>query len=696
MLYKKFGGDNFTAQMVGEAKLRQLKQVDVPYLSASGPGFVAKKRGDTNEVWLEEGQEGSKERIPDFAVFYASGWTTAYKLDGKFSFNKIPGIGAAGEYVGDGEFIHYSPPEISITNGEQRRPLYSAVSAGAIFPTSIFSKSNTTSSQVVVHEDLKVIPYSNSHTDRAFTRPVQGYYVELGGSGWDNSIDMNSHRPVAPWKGVPVFCGVVGRYKVVATPGIINDGTGDDMGMYRGVGVVDIHLTKRAGRLLKNYGHRRIHLDFPGSTQTKANEVTGTITVISPGVFVVLSAQTFNTDGLWPPKDIYLWHTLVTVSIDDDGEMQVETKTYKLFTTDATTWSTPSEHYSMSEVIEEDHRINSQAPSVLCEDGESVIYAMSPYKSLGIPGSTQEYCCVAYVKVELTGRVVSGFVTKPEITIANPIRLSETKLVMSKGTGIPAACDLLFVGNSTILSRVREFESPLTVQSETTINNGRIRYPQTVVPPTPYHNRVELWISRDDGATWSVFDGDLAGVEMSVATVGIPSIVEPPINEVDGSDALWPTVVVPVRRGPMDGDIEIFASKDGLISFEGPVGKYKFRRNPKIDEKINGGKFDLFSMNGDHICHPEDTYLYSRALAWNIFKDDEPNEKGATPYKMYTPLSVNVGDPLKVPTMVRVAPNADSKSLKMIARVAINGKLTPKDLVRPWVYDPAYKKPEEP
>ena len=60
MLYKKFGGDNFAAQMGGEAKLRQLKQVDVPYLSASGPGFVARKRGDTNEVWLEEVAENER------------------------------------------------------------------------------------------------------------------------------------------------------------------------------------------------------------------------------------------------------------------------------------------------------------------------------------------------------------------------------------------------------------------------------------------------------------------------------------------------------------------------------------------------------------------------------------------------------------------------------------------------------------
>ncbi len=697
MLYKKFGGDNFAAQMVGEAKLRQLKQVDVPYLSASGPGFVARKRGGTNEVWLEEGQEGSKEKIPDFAVFYASGWTTAYKLGGKFSFEKIPGIGAAGEYVGDGEFIFYDPPEIRIENGDQRRPLYSAVSSGGVQTTSIFSKAGIIRSAVKVHEDLKVIPFSNSHVGRAFIRPVQGYHPDLGGRGWENSLDMNSHKPVTHWKGTSVFCGVVGRYKVVATPGIINDGTGDDMGMYRGVGVIDIHLTKRAGQRLRNHGHRRIHVEFPGSSQTKANEVTGTITVISPGVFVVLSAQTFNTDGLWPPEDIYLWHTLVTVSIDDEGEMQVETKTYKLFTTDATTWSTPSERYTLKKVLEENHRFNSQAPSVLCEDGESIIYAMSPYLGYGrAAGHEQEYCCVAYVKVGIAGEVISGFVTKPEITIANPIMLSETNLVMSKGTGIPAACDLLFIGNSTILSRVREFESPLTVETEVTINNGIIRYPQTVVPPTPYHNRIELWISRNDGATWSVFDGDLAGVEMSVATVGIPSIIEPPKNKVDGSDVLWPTVAIPIRPGPMGGDIEIYTSKDGLISFDGPVGKYQDRKIPGLDEKINGGKFDLFSMNGSYVCHPEDTHLYGSFIHGNIYKDDEPNEKGATPYKRLTTLSINKGDPLKVPTMVRMAPDADSKSLKMIARVAINGKLTPKDLVRPWIYDSAYEKPKEP
>ncbi|MBS7349527.1 MAG: hypothetical protein KIG95_05105, partial [Comamonas sp.] len=93
MLYKKFGGDNFTAQMVGEAKLRQLDGVDVPYLSARGPGFVARKRDTTKEVWLEGREEEGKERIPDFAVHYAEGWITAYKLDGKFLFRKIRGIG---------------------------------------------------------------------------------------------------------------------------------------------------------------------------------------------------------------------------------------------------------------------------------------------------------------------------------------------------------------------------------------------------------------------------------------------------------------------------------------------------------------------------------------------------------------------------------------------------------------------------
>lgn len=694
MLYKKFGGDNFAAQMVGEAKLRQLKQVDAPYLTASGPGFVSRKRGGTNEVWLEEGQEGSEEKIPDFAVHYASGWITAYKLGGRFSFDKIPGIGAAGEYVGDGEFIHYTPPEIHITNRDGNRPMYSAVSDGGVHVTSIFSKSRIIRTQVKVHEDLKVIPYSNTLA-RSWFEPRQGYYTDLGGIGWDRTFDAHSTRSIVPWRGIPVFCGVVGKYKVVATPGIINDGTGDDMGMYRSVGVIDIHLTKRAGQRLRNHGHRRIHVEFPGSDQKKANEATGTITVISPGVFVVLSAQSFNTDGLRPPKDIYLWHTLVTVSIDDEGEMQVETKTYKLFTTDATTWSTPSEHYTLSTTLEEDHRFNSQAPSVLCEDGESVIYAMSPYKSFGVPGSKQEYCCVAYVKVGITGEVISGFVTKPEITIANPIRLSETNLVMSKGVGIPAACDLLFIGNSTMLSRVREFESSFDV-TDVSYGGRNLRYPQTVVPPTPYHNRIELWVSRDDGATWNILEGDLAGVGMSVATVGIPSIIEPPINEVDRSDVVWPTVVIPVRRGPMGGDIEIYASKDGLISFDGPVGKYEDLGLQLPDNTINNGKFDMFSTRGDHVCHPGDAAIYGGFRDGNIYKDEDPNEDGATPYKRLTTIVVSGSDSLRIPTMNRVAPNAASGALKIITRVAINGKPTPKDLVRPWIYDSAYKKPKEP
>ena len=691
MLYKKFGGDNFTAQMVGEAKLRQLEGVDAPYLSASGPGFVARKRGVTNEVWLEGCEEEGKERIPDFAVHYAEGWITAYKLDGKFSFRKIRGIGACGEYVGDGEFIHLDPPEINITNRELWHPMYSSATDGGIYTTSIFSITGTIRSNVTVHQDLKVIPTSDSdNIAMHYITPRQGYYTDVGGSGWEKSLDIHSTMTVKPWKGIPVFCGVVGGYKVITTPSIINDGSADDAGYYRGVGVLDIHLTRRKVQRLRSYDQKRIYLEFPGVMHEKANEVTGTITVVSPGVFVVLSAQSFRTNGVLEiPEEIYLWHTLVTVTIDNDGKMVVDTKTYRLFDEGDAAWLTPSEHYTLDKTLKQDHRILSQSPSILCEDGKSIIYAMSPYKTAGVP-TWDEYCCVAYVKVEITGKVVSGFVTKPEITIAKSIQISETDIVMDKGKGVPAACDLLFIGNSTMLSMVREFESPLHVTTDS-ITGRNIRFPQTIVPPTPYHNRIELWISRDDGATWSFLQNDIDGVQMSSATVGIPSIIEPCVSEGE-----WPTVALPVRRSGIGGEIDIYVSKDGLNSFDGPAGKYKDLGTGLVDASMNNGKFDLFSIRGDYLCHPGDQILFGGIKDGNIYKENPINDKNSSGFKLYAPAFTITRDVLKVPSMYRVAPNAASGALKIITRVAINGRLTPKDLVRPWIYDSAYEKPKEP
>ena len=117
MLYKKFGGDNFAAQMVGEAKLRQLKQVDAPYLSASGPGFVARKRGGTNEVWLEEVSES--ERTPGWQIVTTLRTSDEERV-GVRTDAKIRKVGEPSNwgpwiYIGRGLFMMFSvPPQLRL------------------------------------------------------------------------------------------------------------------------------------------------------------------------------------------------------------------------------------------------------------------------------------------------------------------------------------------------------------------------------------------------------------------------------------------------------------------------------------------------------------------------------------------------------------------------------------------------------
>lgn len=61
MTRPKIWGDNDTARIVGEARVRGLQMVDAPYLSASGPGFVANKQDQFAEVHLIGGGEDEVE-----------------------------------------------------------------------------------------------------------------------------------------------------------------------------------------------------------------------------------------------------------------------------------------------------------------------------------------------------------------------------------------------------------------------------------------------------------------------------------------------------------------------------------------------------------------------------------------------------------------------------------------------------------
>lgn len=58
LLYKTHGQGDFGNHVVAKSKLNQFERIGLEYQSASGPGFAARKRGDTKEVWLSEESKG--------------------------------------------------------------------------------------------------------------------------------------------------------------------------------------------------------------------------------------------------------------------------------------------------------------------------------------------------------------------------------------------------------------------------------------------------------------------------------------------------------------------------------------------------------------------------------------------------------------------------------------------------------------
>lgn len=95
---KVFGPDNGIPRIVGEAKLRQLRDVDMPYAWASGPGFFAEKKVGAERVVTEASEDNQPER-------------PYFRTSGRVSVNAVP----------DGEPTEVQTrPDDSPTNVEAR------------------------------------------------------------------------------------------------------------------------------------------------------------------------------------------------------------------------------------------------------------------------------------------------------------------------------------------------------------------------------------------------------------------------------------------------------------------------------------------------------------------------------------------------------------------------------------------------
>ncbi len=682
MLYKKFGGDNFAAQMVGEAKLRQLKQVDAPYLSASGPGFVARKRGVTNEVWLDD----PPPELPHSAIQYAVIGSNEYSFASATLNTKFKEKGLwTGEYIGRGKTATSVLPQVRIWDRATTTfPMYTSAKPGALYFRKLFKPD--IEGGVYVQEDTRIITRSQYPWD-----VTQGNYgdppIPAGSSvGWQDGMDVRGTFYPTFWSGRTAFVGWVSGWQVYATPNVVWDGTADGNSMYRGKAVIDLTIYRDRGD--GEVFQERVELQFPAGTNN-ANEVPGTITVLSPGVFVVLAGQSLLNAGVGGNGDdatdaqISLWHNVITVETDGE-DWFTSIQTNKLHDSGAA-WSTSDARYSKADFIQSAARVAAQSPGVMCEDEQSILYAISSpwYKMMDddITRGSRDFA-VAYVRVGVDGLIQSGAITTPEILKARttyiPTGVDTAVAVRDKASGLMPACDLLYCGQGVILSRVREFTSQAVVMPQ----YGAFSWPVDNAPPLHRFNRVELWRSSDNGTTWAKLPaGNGLPDVLSVANIGIPSAIE---ARPGGAAKL----AIPVRDKP-SGAIKVSKSKDGGATWGNPLGGF-----PSIIHQpdANGGHgVDFFALRGGGFANNTDAaHLsnYSTQILHSYSGDNPPITTAR--------VGTIVGGDISGTSIVNSLYPAYDKSLKEIVRVKIGSRDAPKDLVRPWIYDSAYEKPKEP
>ena len=681
MLYKVHGQGSFGDHVVAKSKLNQFERVGLEYQSASGPGFSARKRGDFREVRLDT----PLPELPQSAIQYAVIGSNNFSFGGvnlstKFKKKKL----WTGEYIGRGKTATSVFPQVRILDRNTTSfSMYTSEKPGALYFRNLFDP--RIENGVYIQEDTRIIARAQkswSMTQGNYGEPPVPVGSELG---WLDNVRIRGSYYTAPWRGKTAFVGWVHGWQVYATPNVIWDGTADGNGMYRGKAVIDITIYRWVGdvEVLQD----RIELEFPGGTGG-ANEVPGTITVLRPGVFVVLSGQSLLAGinvGAGGPEvsditddQISLWHTIITV--EKDGEdWFFSTETNKLHDGVDTVWSTTDARYDKTDFIQQSARMASQSPGVLCEDEESILYAISSPWEKEIEGSfLSDDFAVAYVRVGLDGLIQSGAITTPDMLK----QFYTAENGFNKSSGFMPACDLLYCGQGVILSRVREFNSQAST-GQSLIGSpfpAEISWPLTNAPPLTKFNRVELWRSEDNGASWSKLPtGNGLPDNMNVANIGIPSVVEARPN----SPA---KLVIPVRIEE-DGFIKISKSKDGGVTWSEAKGGYPSIIHDR--ESSNGGYgVDFFSLRGGGFADILDV-RHGMNHHTNVLHDYD----GDYP-KISTSLGLTVAEDLSGTTIVNRLFPAYDKSLKEVVRVKIGSKDAPKDLVRPWIYDSAYEKPK--
>ena len=705
MLYKKFGGDNFAAQMVGEAKLRQLKQVDAPYLSASGPGFSARKRGGANEVWIEN--EDVDTDIPGWQVLttpvnqnYSIRW---FQMDEKLRGVSMPiRESAASRYIGRGLFSAFIiPPQVRLfkhefiyhdhfvnNHGTKNRIWSYTTKPGYLLINSAKPRRKKLKKDkllIPVMEGLQkfigygLYTYYSSGDFPGFEIYESKYLIE--------TVRLPLPEMTATFHTIDDVerCSIVGLNSKIVGVG--------------GFGIPTAHATLDIGIFdasLSNESIQKREVSLPvGMGGTGQHLCAAQPIIISPGVVCIISCEVYENRLVYDGKiqgDLYL-------SIYDISESMWITSAAKI---------TPE---PVNDLLDDPYlkfyisgRKSDGSLVVNVPEGDlSVKLEDRSYHSgtgfvaqrfiSGVEAGTGQSCCssdnilFSFVRTTIETATSKGYTTRSVDILVMKInrdgvakitrlefpytRESTESAQPSEYSGMhsrttPQYLKMMCIGKNKLLLQINRYSNAVQYGSE----------PHT--PPAEFFNFIKFMISEDDGDSWhEINPSGLPFKLSSVATaaeIGRPSIINR-LTKVKYIEGEYAEIIIPFFH---DNIVEYYVSRDGCRSWE-PYGKLELEhtdvnnsdtRYSHTGRGLYSGKFTDMSphlLQGEGFGKP------------NIYKDyfvrehDIPTEINSEQFEI-----------------------AEGMTGMKLQRVFIGNDPAPMDLVRPWIYDSAYEKPKEP
>ena len=720
MLYKKFGGDNFAAQMVGEAKLRQLDTVDAPYLSASGPGFMARKRGAFKEVHLDGGTESTSRQWQVATTFvrekFIQGQTKQVRSAALMS-KSLSGVESttgwlSETYIGRGLVVTFNvrphirafkhsydieDDNVAVGNVKPRkehRVWFYAMKPGYLSVAKVragHKKAGEKRLLLPVMQGLqKFAGYGRRYT---YSQSEFPGFTQRGSASLHETVGLQKPTGFAGFHQSadgPVCTLLSINSKIVGTGGF---------GIPTAHATLDVlsfptSLNPKAAQLYE--------VDLPmGQGGAGQNLFAAMPFAVSPGVVCIITCEAFEPRQWYDGKmqgDFYI--SLLDLN---KGKWLVQAKKIvPAFVNTPMDYPYPA-YYILGVEVDQ---VSGQQKIVQVEEGDtskrllySVAYDNQETRAYdyvtGVEAGVGQPCCesdsVIFAFVRFRGvkthKPVAGDVLVTRSTdifimkinregVAKITRLEfphshyeQIGLIAGEYHGMysnaaPQHLSLICLGKGKFLLHILRYSGSWRTVGE-----------EYATPPTAFFNYAKFVITEDDGETWQIIDPAgvplVSGAGPSAAELGKPCVVQP-LSKEDYQAGKYAQVVVPLFTSPSKG-MEYYGSDDGGRSWR------SVRSLRSLD------KPDL--MTGTH----DDDLSAS-------FSDAEPLGLRVPPglgfSNIYKDIFVRPDDLPDANDLQSIA-SPQSITEKRLQRIFIGNKPAPMDLVRPWIYDAAYQKQEQ-